>query len=82
MADHSGRGAYGLGSDHRRRSEIVLVKYEKSGHHYTCMSGIYTIGLFVMAFRTGSSGQVLVFFYAHYDNSKCQYNLDELYLPR
>ena len=51
-------GAYGLGSDHRRRSEIVLVKYEKSGHHYICMSGIYNIGLFVMAFRTGSSGQV------------------------
>ena len=28
MADHSCRGAYGLGSDHRRRSEISLVKYE------------------------------------------------------
>ena len=28
MADHSGRGAYGLGSNHGRRSEIVLVKYE------------------------------------------------------
>ena len=53
--------AYGLGSDHRRRKNIgifqpgiVLVKYEKSGHHY--MSGIYHIGLFVMAVQTGSSG--------------------------
>ena len=27
---------------------IALVKYEKSGHHY--MSGIYNIGLFVVAF--------------------------------
>ena len=26
----------------------------------------YNIGLFVMAFRTGSSGQVLVFFYHLY----------------
>ena len=45
------------------------------------MSGIYNIGLFVVlvvAFRTGSSGQVLVFFYTHNDNSTCQYNLDEL----
>ena len=42
------------------------------------MSGIYNIGLFVVAFPTGSSGQVLVFFYTHNDNSKCQYNLDEL----
>ena len=33
------------------------------------MSGIYNIGLFVVAFRTGSSGQVLVFFYTHNDNS-------------
>ena len=39
---------------------IVLVKYENSGHHY--MSGIYTIGLFVAAFRTGNSGQVLFLF--------------------
>ena len=29
------------------------------------MSGIYNIGLFVMAFPTGSSGQVLVFFAIH-----------------
>ena len=43
---------------------IFLVKYEKSGHH--SMSSIYNIGLFVMAFRTGSSDQVLVFFYTHY----------------
>ena len=58
-------GAYGLARDNRRNSEIVLVKcekivlvkYEKSGHHYTCMSGIYNIGLFVMAFRTGSSAR-------------------------
>ena len=42
---------------------IVLVKYENSGHHN--MSGINNIGLFVVAFRTGSSGQVLVFFYTH-----------------
>ena len=41
------------------------------------MSGIYNIGLFVVAFRTGSSGQVLVFFYTHNDNSTCQYNLDD-----
>ena len=33
------------------------------------MSGIYNIGRFVVAFRTGSSGQVLVFFYTHNDNS-------------
>ena len=38
------------------------------------MSGIYNIGLFVVAFRTGSSGQVLVFFYTHNDNSTCQYS--------
>ena len=43
--------------------EIVLVKYEKSWHHY--MSCIYNIGLFVVAFQTWSSGQVLVFFYTH-----------------
>ena len=30
----------------------------------------------VMAFRTVSSGQVLVFFYTHNDNSTCQYILD------
>ena len=54
---------------------IVLVKYEKSGHYY--MSGIYNIGLFVVAFQTGSSDQVLVFFYTH-NNSTCQYNMDEL----
>ena len=35
------------------------------------MSGIYNIGLYVVAFRTGSSGQVLVFFYTHNDNSMC-----------
>ena len=65
MADHSGNGCLsGPGSDHRR-SEIVLVKYEKLGHHYTCVSGIYNIGLFVMAFQTGSSGQVLFVFYIH-----------------
>ena len=44
------------------------------------MSGIYNIGLFVVAFRTGSSGQLLVFFYTHNDNSTCQYDLDELWL--
>ena len=55
---------------------IVLLKYEKSQHHY--MSAIYNFGLFVMAFRTGSSDQVLVFSYTHNDNSTCQYNLDEL----
>ena len=55
---------------------IVLVKNENSGHHY--MSGIYNIGLFVLAFRTGSSGEVLVFLYTHNDNSTCKYNLDEL----
>ena len=71
-------GAYGLGSDHRRGSEIVLVKYKKLGHHCICLSGIYNIGLFVMASRTESSDQVLVFFYTHIDNSTCQYNLDEL----
>ena len=71
-------GAYGLDSDNRRRSEIVLVKYEISGHHYICMSGIYNIGLFVMAFPTGRSCQVLVFFYTHIDNSTCQYNIVEL----
>ena len=54
----------------------VLVKYKISGHHY--MSGFYNIWLFVVAFRTGSSGQVLVFFYTHNDNSTRQYNLDEL----
>ena len=43
------------------------------------MSSIYNIELFVMTFRTGSSGQVLVFFYTHIDNSACQYNLDELW---
>ena len=75
MADHSGSGRKsGPSSDHRT-SEIVLVKYEKLGHHYTCVSGIYNIGLFVMAFQTGSSGQVLFFFYTHNDNSMCQYNL-------
>ena len=42
------------------------------------MSGIYNIELFVVAFRTGSSDQVLVFFYTYNDNSTCQYNLDEL----
>ena len=42
------------------------------------MSGTYNIGLFVMALRTGSSGQVLVFFYTHNDNNSCQNNLDEL----
>ena len=42
------------------------------------MSGIYNIGLFVVTFRTGSNGQVLVFFYTHNDNSTCQYNHDEL----
>ena len=42
------------------------------------MPGIYNIGLFVVAFRTGSSGQVLAFFYTQNDNSTCQYNLDEL----
>ena len=42
------------------------------------MSGIYNIGLFVVAFRTGSSGKELVFFFTHNDNSMCQYNLDEL----
>ena len=43
------------------------------------MSGIYNIGLFVVAFPTGSSGQVLVFFYTHNDySSMCQNNLDEL----
>ena len=57
---------------------IYLANYENSGHHN--MSGIYNIGLFVVAFRTGSSGQVLVFFYTHNDNSTCQYNLDELWL--
>ena len=71
-------GAYGLGSDHRRRSEIVLVKYERSGHQYTYMSGIYNIGLFVMAFQTGSSGQVLFFFFPHNDNGTCHYTLDKL----
>ena len=55
---------------------IVLVKYGKSGHHY--MSGIYTIGLFVMAIQTGCSGQIFVFFHTHSDNSTCQYNLYEL----
>ena len=49
----------------------VLVNYRKSGHHY--MSGIYNIGLFVMAVQTGSSGQILVFFFTHNDNSTCQY---------
>ena len=44
------------------------------------MSVIYNIGLFVVAFRTGSSGQVLVFYYTHNDNSTCQYNFDELWL--
>ena len=44
------------------------------------MSGIYNIGLFVVAFRTGSSGQILDFFYKHNDNSTCQYNLYELWL--
>ena len=42
------------------------------------MAGINNIGLFVVAFRTGSNGQVLVFFCTHNDNSTCQYNLDEL----
>ena len=42
------------------------------------MSGVYNIGLFVVAFQTGSSGQELVFFYTNNDNSMCQYNLDEL----
>ena len=55
---------------------VVLVKYENTGHHY--MSGIYNIGLFVVEFRTGSSGQVLVFFFTHNDNSMFQCNLDEL----
>ena len=49
---------------------LSLVNYENSGHHH--MSGIYNTGLFVGAFRTGSSDLVLVFF--------CQYNLDELWL--
>ena len=43
------------------------------------MSAIYNIGLFVMAFRTGSSGQELVFYYTHNDNNTSQYNLDELW---
>ena len=78
MDDHSGREAYGLGSDHRTGSKIVLVKYEISGQHYVCLSGIFNIGLFVMVFQTGSSVQVLVFFYTHNDSSTSQYNLDEL----
>ena len=39
------------------------------------MSGIYNIGLFVVVFRTGSSGQVLVIFYTHNDNSTCPFLL-------
>ena len=44
-------------------------KIRKSGKHY--MSDIYKIGLFVLAFQTGSSGQFLVFFYTLNDNSMC-----------
>ena len=54
---------------------IFLVKHEKSGHYY--MSGIYNIGLFVVALRAWSSGQVLVFFSTH-TNSTRQYHLNEL----
>ena len=41
---------------------IVLVKYGKSFP--------YNIGLFAVAFRTESRGQVLVFFYLHLIQSR------------
>ena len=52
MADHSCSGAYGLGSDHRRRSEIVLVKYEVK-----CLSFFLSVCLSVCLSMADHSGR-------------------------
>ena len=77
MADHSGR----KDSDHIRRKNIPTWNSSGKIRIIRALLLLYVwylqYWLFVVAFRTWSSGQILVFFYTH-NNRTCQYKHDEL----